>query len=362
MEVKNEGEINLIQEVITRHFAYSNLVPRGNVFIFDIQDIYSDFEEIRKDFVSLGYYPFLRKKEGRRYCILARARKGKIPDNPLRHIVLFALTLVTTTWAGYLHAQGLVKMGYNQSLWLAAFSFSIGLMLILGSHEMAHKFTAMKNKIDSTWPYFIPLPPPFILGTMGAVIRIKSPITNRNSAVELGASGPLAGILVSIPILILGLEWSFSVPISEIPAEGIVYYFGKPLLFSLLQNFIINIPPGHTLFIHPLALAGWAGLFVTSINLIPVGQLDGGHIARALLGEENYLRASYAVIGIMLILGFTLWGGWLVWALFAMIMTRAGHPGAMDEISPLGRKQKIIALVTGIVFILCIIPVPIAVK
>ncbi len=154
-------------------------------------------------------------------------------------------------------------------------SYSIGIMLILGCHELGHKLAAMKNGVNATWPYFLPVPAePFLFGTMGAVIKMKSPVTDRNASVEIGAAGPILGVIVGIPLLILGLKMSANVPVNlvnSLNTNGLQIYIGESLIIRFLKMlFVKKAPTGYELVLHPLAFAWWAGLLVTSLNLIPV--------------------------------------------------------------------------------------------
>ncbi|MGQ9630987.1 MAG: site-2 protease family protein [bacterium] len=356
-------EFDKLHIILSRHFSFSNLGGGRGVYRFDIDDILSDFDEIRRDFQSSGYHIFLREMDGKRSGILFKMKSAtRIQNRPYIHLLLLIVTFATTTWAGYYQSVSLVEMGFMKNIWVGAFSFSLGLMLILGSHEMGHKLMATRNGVDATYPYFIPMPPfIFPLGTMGAVIRIKSPTPDRNSAIELGVSGPLAGVIVSIPVLLIGLRLSYPVDTSTLAKGGAFITFGEPLLYKLVEG-LFRIPRGHDLLIHPLGFAGWVGLFVTSLNLIPVGQLDGGHIARAILGGRYYRWASFAVIGILAALGAFYWYGWFVWAAIGTFMTIAGHPGSLNELKPIERRSWALAGVALLILVLCIMPKPISIQ
>src|SRR4030043_309999 len=191
---------------------------------------------------------------------------------------------------------------------LKGLPFALTLMTILLSHELSHYFTSRKHKVKATLPYFIPAPT--IIGTFGAVIKMKSPIVTRKALVDIGASGPVAGFIISVIVSIIGLSLSKVVAIGETKgALGL----GDSLLFSFLSDMILNYQPGfQDIALHPVAFAGWIGLFVTSLNLIPIGQLDGGHIAYALLGEKHFLLSNI-LVATMVLLGLLLWEGWTIW-------------------------------------------------
>ena len=177
------------------------------------------------------------------------------------HIVLFVATLITTFLAGYLQGGNVIS----------GLSFSISLLFILGSHEMGHYYYGRKYGILITPPYFIPVPPPFIAGTMGAFIRIKSQITSKRALFDIGVAGPIFGIIAAIPVLLIGIKLSQIVPVENI-GEAEVINLGDSLIFSFFVHMILgSIEEGYDIFLHPVAFAGWIGLFVTALNLIPSG-------------------------------------------------------------------------------------------
>lgn len=350
--------------VINKHFANVQFIFQPGMLSFSFSNLLNDFNIVRKDFEAENFYPFLRKDKGRNICILARIPQTK-PVKKSFLILLFFLTFITTTIAGYYFSYGLVEAGYLKNIWFGALSFSIGLLLVLGSHELGHKILSIKNNVPADGPYFIPVPP-FImpLGTLGAIIKIRSPMPDKNSQIRLGIAGPLTGIFFSIIVLVIGLKLSFIVK-SSISGESI--QFGESILFRFLQGMTLKVPEGANIYLHPLAFAGWVGLFVTFLNLIPVGQLDGGHIARAILGSKNHQRLSLFICGIMFtigalgFLGYPVWPGWLIWGLIGFFLSRGGNPGAMNELKPLGKQEKILALIALIIFILTFMPNPIKV-
>jgi len=354
-------EIDELKEIALQHFSEVDFLPQPGILSFYFQSIYaySDFKKIRADFEKAGYYPFLRKEKEKKVCYLA-PKKADVPEKKYLPLVLLFITLITTTWAGYFHARGLAEAGYLLSVWPGAFSFSLGLIFILGTHEMGHKIASIKEGVKASGPFFIPVP--FALGTLGAVIKLRSPLPDKNSAVHLGAAGPLSGIVASIMVIALGLKMSFPVLTPAFEESGPLIYFGEPLLFRFLEKLILDVPPEGDLLLHPLAFAGWIGLLVTFLNLIPLGQLDGGHILRTVLGTKNHRRVSFFIAGFLVLAGVTLWPGWLVWGIIGFWLSLAPNPGAMNELEPLGSKEKMIALLTLGVFIVTAMPVPILIK
>jgi len=270
-------------------------------------------------------------------------------------LLLFLLTGLTTLMAGALLIH--VNPFSSPLAILAGAPFSVTLLAILLVHEMGHYLTARHYKIQATLPYFIPAPPLlFIIGTFGAFIRMQSPIVERKALLEVGAAGPIAGFLVAVPATIIGLHWS------TIDSHGIggPMVLGEPLLLHLLRHWVLaSAPPGANILLHPVALAGWFGLFVTSLNLLPIGQLDGGHIGYAVFGErQRYI--SLTMVGILIGLGLLGWKGWLLWAMLAAVIG-VGHPPIVDAHVPLTRRQRVIAWLSLIIFLVTFIPSPISI-
>jgi membrane-associated protease RseP (regulator of RpoE activity) len=256
------------------------------------------------------------------------------------NVILFIATVFTTIYAGYLFA------GHNL---FDGVAFAIALLGILGIHETAHYYAARKHKVKSTLPYFIPAPT--LIGTFGAVINVKSPIPDRNSLFDLGFSGPLAGIIVAIPVLIIGIHLSTIVPI----ASQTVALSNPPIITILMYFMLPPIPAGYALQIHPLVFAGWVGIIVTLLNLMPVAFLDGGHIVRSLFTER--IHKIISIIGVLVTLVLQ-WYPMAVLMMLILVLNKR-HPGALDDVSRLTLWRKGMAVVMLIIFILCLTPAPI---
>lgn len=268
------------------------------------------------------------------------------------NIILFVLTVGTTLLAGALQ-QGVNPLEDPGQI-LKGLPFSAALLFILLSHEMGHYLVSRKHRIDASLPYFIPAPT--FIGTFGAFIRMRSPVQDKKALLDVGAAGPLAGVIVTIPILIIGLKLS-EVMVVESSLEG-GFTLGSSLILSFLTKVVLgNLPDNHHVIIHPLGFAGWIGLLVTSLNLIPVGQLDGGHIAYAVFGEKTKVISKVALIAL---LGLGIWGSrtWLVWAIILLVLLGAKHPPPLNQDAPLDRRRKVIGVITLLVFIVTFIPVP----
>jgi membrane-associated protease RseP (regulator of RpoE activity) len=304
------------------------------------------------------------------------------------HAGLLLATFITTTAAGALFVHGQIggDLGWEAILPISdGLSYSVPLMLILLSHELGHYLVARLHGVDASLPYFIPLPPSFGLGTMGAVIGMRNVTADRKKLIDIGAAGPLAGLLVAVPVICYGLAHS---PVGPLVAGG--QQEGNSILYALLKHLVKGawLPDGHhDVFLHPTAWAGWAGLLVTMINLIPVGQLDGGHIATAFFGN-GYNRFAARLhrllplgavgvfvwvlhlvrieadghwdqaIGMSIAIGAAL--PWLVWYLLIGIVRRASgginHPPVDD--TPLPRSRRVLFWLMVAVFVMVFMPVP----
>jgi len=251
------------------------------------------------------------------------------------HIVLFILTVASTLIVGG-----------------PAYSFTI--ILILLGHEMGHYLMSRRHQIRATLPFFLPLPlPPF--GTLGAVIRMESSISSRKALFDTGVAGPFTSLILSIPAIIIGLNLSKVIPASHIKGEMI--RLGDPLLFTFIQHLVMrDVPKNYEIVLHPIAYAGWVGLFVTALNLLPVGQLDGGHIAYALFGRKS--RAIFLItIAVMAFITIFYNPGWLLLVIL-FIVFGFRHPSPMDDQTPLDGKRKFLGGLAFFAFILSFTPTP----
>ena len=275
----------------------------------------------------------------------------RLPKVPRINAILFLLTILTTLFAGAL-MEGANVFGNPWSI-TQGIPFSFTLLLILGTHEFGHYYFARKHRVDATLPYFIPAPT--FIGTFGAFIKIKSPIYRKRALLYIGAAGPIAGFLVALPALIIGLSLSDVIEVSG-DYQGIA--LGDSILVKIL-SFITHpgLAENQDVLLHPVAFAGWIGLLVTMLNLLPIGQLDGGHVAYAMLGRKHDLVAKIALIS-LIPLGF-LSPNWIVWGVLIIILMRTTkHPPVMDVDSQLSEQDRWIGYVCLAIFILCFIPNP----
>jgi len=286
---------------------------------------------------------------------------------PKIHIALFVITFLSTLVVGTWHAMNIQLKSFEDIIKFVNFlladpiklykglPFSLTLMLILLCHELAHYIASTKNGVEATLPYFIPAPTVF--GTLGAFIKMKSPITTRNALMDIGASGPIAGFVMSVFACAIGLSLSKVVPVAKVTDEIV---FGPSLLFyGMAKLFLGSIPPDSGIAMNPIAFAGWIGFFVTSLNLIPVGQLDGGHIAYALLGERHG-KISKILIGVLVVMGVLVYEGWIVWAVL-LIMLGFRHPPIVYSDIPLDHKRKIVGWLALAIFVVTFTPIPVMV-
>jgi membrane-associated protease RseP (regulator of RpoE activity) len=283
--------------------------------------------------------PFLKNSPWRSeaYPLEPTPRKSR----PWLNVLLFVLTCLTTFW---------VASGEG---WLRALMYSGGIMGILLAHEMGHYITARKNGVEATLPFFIPIPiPPF--GTMGAVIKMGSRIPSRRALFDVGAAGPLAGLAVIVPVIIAGLKLSRVVDTAGLDQNTVS--LGDSLLFTLLSRLTVgHLPPNKDLLLHPLAFAGWAGLLVTALNLLPVGQLDGGHVAYALFRRRSRW-VSALFYGLLIAVCLFLYFGWFLMALILLFIRK--HPPTLDDELPLDPKRKALGALILVIFLLSFTPVP----
>jgi hypothetical protein len=284
-------------------------------------------------------------------------------------LVLFLLTVISTLAVGAQFAlayqQNREPLFFGDSPYLAILAepgqlllgipFSFTLLGILLAHELGHYFACRYYAIHASYPYFIPAPT--IIGTMGAFIRIRSPIVNRTALFDVGLAGPIVGFLFAVPALAVAIAASKLAPQAQ--AESLVS-FGSPPLLTLLAAVLRPGVDAESLLLHPVGRAAWVGLFATALNLLPVGQLDGGHIVYA-LDSRRHRRFSLAAVLMLLPLGIFFWPGWIVWAvLLAFLGFR--HPALMDRWEPLDPRRRVWAWIAVAVFLLCFTPQPFVVN
>lgn len=351
------------------------------------------YDQLVESLSPMGLMPLFRQLEGEQAILIV----NKLPESQTGpiwvNIILLVLTILSVmftgasfTDTGVTNPFSLGLPGFIQYL-LKGWPFAISMLGILLAHELGHYFVGRSHGEKVTLPYFIPFPFS-AFGTMGAFISMKETPKNKKHLMDIGVAGPLMGLLVAIPVLFIGLNLSSLGPIEADLPEGYVHFlegnsvfyliakfitFGKILpqpesygnmtpIFYWLRYFFTGTPApigGLDVQIHAVAWAGWAGLFITGINLIPVGQLDGGHILYVLLGKARAKKLYPIILALMVIIGI-FWRGWWFWAVLLLFFGRR-HAQPLDDITPIDTKRKILGMIVLIIFILIFIPVPLVI-
>jgi len=273
------------------------------------------------------------------------------------HIILFILTFITTLFAGAI-LNGVDPLREPERIY-TGLSFSVTLLLILLTHELSHYFMSRRHNVSVTLPYFIPAPS--LIGTFGAIIKMKPPIYDRRALIDIGAAGPIGGFIVALIAVVIGLNLSDVRPSEEMQQIEGKLSLGSSIIFALLTKVVLNIDiKSHDVLLHPVAFAGWIGLLVTSLNLLPIGQLDGGHISYALFVEKHEKIAKLA-IPVLLLLGILFWEGWLIWAVL-MLVIGYRHPPVVYPMIELDEKRRLIGWTAIFIFIITFTPMPVQVS
>ncbi len=290
-------------------------------------------------------------------------RRRKFQSRLWLHLLLLALTIASTTLVGAWHYASFLeefssrRVPISWSLILKGFWYSGTLLGILGAHEMGHYLLCRYYNVDASLPYFIPAPI-ILTGTLGAVIRIREAFPTRRILFDIGVAGPIAGFVVLVPALFIGMTMSNVVPA---PTDGQMIFLGEPLLFKLATHAVIGpIRDGYTVNIHPMVFASWFGMLATALNLLPFGQLDGGHITYATMGRWS-VPISLVTVGSAVLMTAFVSGSWFVMALLMvamLFMLGPRHPRVLNEYEPLGTERYIIAVFALVMLILCFTPVP----
>ncbi len=325
-----------------------------------LQDTAVCFDELRARFEKQGFTPMIRREEDRTALIALPVVFDPPPSKWWINLVLFILTILSTLSVGA--SYGATSMKEALMLW-RGWEFSLSIMLILGAHELGHYFAARYHKVPVTLPYFIPLPIISVIGTLGAFIRLKAPVKNRRALLDVGVAGPLAGMVFALPILIYGLMTSQVGIIAPPPPGDQILLEGNSILYALVKYIIFGqmLPTGGIggldVQLNAVAWAGWVGLLVTALNLIPIGQLDGGHVAYVLFGKhakQLFWPVIIVLAGLIVFTGSTMWGVWIALLFF---FGRA-YAEPLDDVTPLDKKRKAIAIFALILFVLIFTPIP----
>lgn len=358
-------DLELLQREVGQRFPFYDMKTNINTVAFfcriDEETLEEKFESLRLILLEKQYIPMIKYEHGETIIYVVKKPQGKKRKSIWVNLVLLIATIFTTTLAGALQWVDINQVDWMnmfslQYLWEGLIFFSVPLLLILGVHEMGHYYASKKHHVDASLPYFIPLPPPFLLGTFGALISTREPIPNRKALLDIGVAGPLCGFLVAIPVSLIGFFLMQQQPI-PIPSGGANITLVPPLLLQWMQS-LFSVSGNYI--IHPTLFAGWVGIFLTAVNLLPTGQLDGGHVARAIL-KEKHKYVSWIVIFVLAGLSF-FYTGWLMFAIIILLFIGTQHQPPLNEITPLDMRRKLLGLAILIIFILSFAPIPFGVE
>ncbi|HOT47299.1 MAG TPA: site-2 protease family protein [Spirochaetota bacterium] len=272
-----------------------------------------------------------------------------VKKRPAVNILLFVITFLSTTFAGASESKSVADA------FVSGLPYSITLIFILLVHEFGHYCAARRFGVDATLPYFIPFPS--IIGTMGAVIKTRTPIPDRRALFYIGAMGPLPGFIMSLAAVVAGIYLSDVRPLPVVKGDMMLPVFGDSLLFAFLVRVIHGaIPAGKDIYLSPYAWAGWIGFLITSLNLMPIGQLDGSHILYALIGKRQKVFGWLFLAGLC-IMSF-IWQGWIVWIVLTLFFLMVAHP-EIPEDTPLTMIEKIIGWTCMVILIVTFVPIPV---
>ena len=315
------------------------------------------FDELRRRFERHGYTPMAdNEADGRAALVALPVVFAQHRPRWVINLILLLLTIASTLYVGA--SYGPQPMSGLSEIW-RGWPFALSILLILGAHEMGHYFAARRHNVPVTLPFFIPMPWSYF-GTLGAFIQLRGPVSNRRALFDVGAAGPLAGLVVAVPVLLIGLATSDLVPVGSgqlFEGNSLLYLLAKLAVFS-------RVLPGDgvDVLLNQVAWAGWVGLFVTGLNLLPVGQLDGGHVAYSLFGERSRLFLWPTILGLALIVLYSWLQGApaLTWGLWIFLLLAFGrvHARPLEDITGLDPRRRALAIFTLALFFLCFVPLP----
>ena len=322
-----------------------------------LRDPVDCFDELRRRFERHGYTPMTdHEADGRVALVALPVVFAQHRPRWIINLILLLLTVASTLYVGA--SYGLEPMTQLSDIW-RGWPFALSILLILGAHEMGHYFAARRHNVPVTLPFFLPMPWSYF-GTLGAFIQLRGPVSNRRALFDVGAAGPLAGLVFAVPVLLDGLATSdlvTSVPGTTFEGNSLLYLLAKLAVFQ-------RVLPGNgvDVLLNQVAWAGWVGLFVTGLNLLPVGQLDGGHVAYALFGDRSRRFLWPVIFGLALIVLLSWLQGApaLTWGLWIFLLLTFGrvHARPLEDITPLDPRRRALALFTLALFFLCFVPLP----
>lgn len=380
--------VSTLKSMVTDVFSVERVetprqAPQGTIrFVGDLlaQDSESAYDVIAERWRSYDYTPLLRRYQGQVALVAQPGIVRPRPANPWINLALAIVTIISVQFSGAVYAcNGCLPQTLDQ--WLGGLPMMLAMMGILLAHEFGHYFAARSHRVAVTLPYFIPMPLISPVGTLGAFIQLRSPFKTKRQLFDIGVAGPLGGLILAIPLTFWGVVSSPVQGItrqagSALEGNSIFYlavkymahgdllpsfdrYAGLPFWQEFLRLLAGIIPAGGgtDIFINPIAFAAWFGLFVTAMNLLPVGQLDGGHVVYCILGDKARWL-GIGLVGLMLLAGIFWWSGWLLWALLVFFVIGPGHPPPLNDLVDLDPTRKLLAYGMIVVFIILFMPNP----
>jgi len=367
-------DIELLKSEVGQRFPFYEMKYNADTAAFycriDEAALEKNFDDLRRSLSDKGYIPILRFDKGEHIIFITKKPKRKERPVWLNYALLIAVIITTILTGSIIYLGNFaiwdpeIGLLINpadififENLFFGAVLFALPLLSILIVHEMGHYFISKKHGIATSLPFFIPIPPilpSFNIGTFGALISSRDPMPNKKALFDVGLAGPLAGFIVAIPVTIIGVMTADVIPaitsLDQIaPGETV---FGSSLLVDLIITTFRDLPAGFTIDMNPILFAGWVGLLITSINLLPAGQLDGGHIFRAVLGDKQRY-VGWIAIFIMILTG------WLFFAFIIIFLMGTMHPPPLNDDTKIDRKRQLLFFVAIAILLLSYIPYPI---
>ncbi len=353
-------EVERVRALVEHRFQVTDVRYDQEAFAYFVQvnmlTLEEEFDELRREMMDAGYIPMLLREREGLIVYVSRLPKRKFRSIWV-NIVLLVATIFTTIFAGMTFVSSYESIGLVtwESAWKGAVYFAAPLMLVLSVHEMGHFLMARHHHVAASLPFFLPAPP--ILGTFGAAISLREPIPSKRALIDIGFAGPITGFVVAIFVTILGLQLSAWDPHPTGDDASVYVILGTPLIYQVMSALV---PTPEDVLIHPTAFAGWVGFLVTFLNLLPVGQLDGGHIARALLGDRARLMGYVTIAAVVLVSLLTGYWGWIIYLVLIVFFVSVAHPPPLNDVSPLPVSRVMVGTVAFILLAVCFVPVPMA--
>jgi membrane-associated protease RseP (regulator of RpoE activity) len=351
--------VNLLRSTIQKYFIVNDVRFDRQAYAFFVQvderTLELSFDDMRRELLDLGFVPNLLKERPGYVVYIVRMPERQFRGTKVNVVMLF-LTILSTIGAGMLFVTSYEDIPFWtwETAGKGALYFALPLMLILGLHEMGHYLAARRHRVAASLPFFIPAPPyPFLIGTFGAFISLREPIQSKRTLMDIGFAGPIAGFIVAIFVTLLGFALSSWDPHFVGDDESATIILGTPLIFNALAYII---PTPDDVLIHPTAFAGWVGFLVTFLNLLPAGQLDGGHIIRALFGQHAKFVGYATILGMIIVSAVTGYYGWVLF--IALMVLFMNHPPPLNDISPLPPSRYIYGVGSIVMLVICFVPAP----